>query len=79
MRKATINIIHASNCEIEIITEASIYAPKDTVYIVPEKDSFIKMAATLYATEKEKNEWIRKYDNVLKGLRYWQAKAKDER
>jgi hypothetical protein len=29
----------------------------------------------LYQAEKEKNDWIRAYDNAIQGLNYWKAKA----
>lgn len=63
-------------CEIpEVIKEPSAYCPSTHCYLVPEQTNFLQMAKTMYQFEKERNEWIRKYDNVLRGLRYWKDRA----
>lgn len=68
-------IIHAPGVEIDIQKESSIYAPRDSIYLMPNQDSFEHFVKSMYQLEKEKNEWIRSYDNVLRGLRYWKSKA----
>lgn len=73
--KAFITVVHAANIEAEIKTESTVYAPKDMVYIMPAGGSFIKMARNMYEIEKERSDWIRKYENVLQGLSYWRERA----
>ena len=74
MNKKIINLFHAPNINVEIKTQISIYAPPDTIYFAPENND-ITWFKTIYLAEKEKNEFIRKYDNALKGLNYWKDKA----
>lgn len=76
--KSCITVIHSFDLELEVTKTPSAYAPSGTVYIVPENNDFLKMANTLYVVEKDRNEWIRRYENLLNGLRYWQAKAKEK-
>lgn len=73
--KAHLTLVHATNVELMVKTEPTIFAPKDMLFIVPEGSSFLIMARTLYEVEKERSEWIRKYDNVLGGLSYWRERA----
>jgi len=69
-----IRVIHAPGVHVEVIVESDIYAPREYIYFVPQDMTFEKMAKTAYQTEKEMNEWIRRYDNVLRGLIYWRSK-----
>jgi len=64
--------------EIEVIQETSVYAPPQTMYLLPENITFLKWSRNLYTLEKEKNEWIRSYENVLQGLNYWRNKANEK-
>lgn len=73
--KPVITIIHALNLKIEVKIEPSVYAPHDILYIVPPGGDFLKMARTIYQAEKEKAEWIRKYDSLLNGLKYWRNRC----
>lgn len=72
---SSITIITDPSTKIEVLQETSVYAPKGYVYILPEKESLITMARSIHQAEREKNEWIRKYDNLLKGLNFWKDKA----
>lgn len=69
-----LTVVHAPGVDIEIVKEQSIFAPRDYVYLVPDKANFGEWARTMFSIEKEKNEWIRKYENVLSGLNYWKNK-----
>ena len=73
--KRKLTLMYAPCNEIEVVHEPSIYAPNDYLYIVPDNTSGLMMARTIYQAEKEKNEWIRKYDRLLNGLNYWKNKA----
>lgn len=73
--KVTVVTSPANFDKIEVIKVADIYCPKDYVYFVPEGQDLLHIGSTIYQAEKEKNEWIRKYDNALQGLQYWKEKA----
>lgn len=70
-----IQLIHALDAEFEVEKVPTAYAASKMVYILTDNQDFIKFSRTLYETEKERNEWIRSYDKVLKGLNYWKNKA----
>lgn len=70
-----LTIFHALNVDPEIKFEPCAYAPNDTVYFTLDKNSPLSYMRSLYSAEKERNEWIRKYDNLLNGLNYWKDKA----
>jgi hypothetical protein len=71
----TLVVVHPPCAEIDIVKEASFYCAKDTCYFVPQEMGLLKWAKSTYQFEKERNEWIRKYENVLNGLKYWRNKA----
>lgn len=74
--KKTINIIHSPKYEIDVNKIVSIFCPDGNLYIMPDQgEPFLSFIKTIYQIEKEKNEWIRKYDRVLQGLNYWKNKA----
>lgn len=70
-------IIHAPSDKIECEVLSDRNVPKGYAYLVPDNENFVEIARSRYEIEKDRNEWIRRYDNVLKGLRYWQAKEKE--
>ena len=72
-----LTLVHAYGVNIEVEKQASPYVMKDMVYLMPDQDDFGRFVKTMYQLEKEKNEWIRRYDNVLKGLRYWESKSRE--
>lgn len=72
---ADIVILHATNIKPKVELESSIYAPNDHVYILNQNQDKIQFGKSLFAAEKERNEWIRKYENVLSGLNYWKDRA----
>lgn len=78
MKKTKVTLMYAPCNEIEVIHEKSIYAPNNYLYIVPDNTTGLQMARSLYYSEKEKNDWIRKYDRLLKGLNYWKARAEEK-
>lgn len=57
----------------ELIDDVSVFAPKDYVYFCTQ--NFDGCIADMYKEAKEKNEWIRRYDNLKRGLEYWRARA----
>ena len=73
--KGQVTIVHAYDTEVELHLEPSPYAPSGTIYFVSPQEDFLKYARTLYDAEKDRSEWIRKYQNVLNGLNYWKSKA----
>lgn len=70
-----LTVVHAPDIDFEISHESSIFAPRDCVYLVPDKIDFGYFVRSMYELEKERNEWIRRYENVLTGLKYWRSKA----
>jgi hypothetical protein len=77
--KTKLTLLHHPADEIEIVREQSIWCPLSYAYFVPDKETdLLQFARTVYAAEKEKMDWIRKYDNVLAGLNYWRNKAQEK-
>lgn len=72
-----LTVITAPDIEVEIAHETSVYAPRSHCYLVPDNKNFLEWAKSMYLFETEKNEWIRKYENVLEGLKYWKGKAEE--
>lgn len=70
-----ITVVKAPGVEIEVVQEVSIHAPRDSVYFVPSDMDFITFGITIREVERQRNEWIRKYDNLYNGLKYWRDKA----
>lgn len=70
-----ITIIHAPTTTVDIIKEVSIYAPNNYAYFISDNKDFLNFVKSNYDSEKEVSDWIRKYDNVLQGLKYWKDKA----
>ncbi len=70
-----ITLVKCPNTNLEVIQESSVFCAKDYVYFIPENDSFVKFARNMYDAEKEKNEWIRRYEKCLQGLNYWKERA----
>ena len=77
MNKPRINLIHGHGIEPIVTVHADRNCPPDYLYIFPDKEDtdFLTMARTMLAFETERNDWIRKYDNVYQGLKYWRDKA----
>lgn len=75
MKETELNIIHACNLKVKSNTLHSIFAPNDYIYVLPNESDFFKFGKTIYQAEKERSEWIRKYENVLQGLNYWKQRA----
>jgi hypothetical protein len=63
---------------IEVVKEPSIYAPSDYVYFVPSEMDFLQMAKTMASLENQRDEWIRRYDNLMRGLQYWRERALEQ-
>lgn len=74
MHKVKVYVIHSPNVEVEVEKQVTCYAPPNSIYFLTQPND-LNHLKTLFSIEKEKNEWIRKYDNLLNGLRYWQARA----
>lgn len=65
---------YSDDCDVEIVKDR--YCPRGSVYIMPDKTKpLLDHLKSLYQAEKERSEWIRKYQNVLDGLNYWKQKA----
>jgi len=61
-------------CEIEIQKDK--FCPPGYVYLATDiSRPVLEHIKSLNKAEKEKNDWIRKYENVLQGLNYWKEKA----
>lgn len=61
--------------EVEFIPDK--YCPNDRAFLLAPNQTPFQYLRSVQQAEKEKNEWIRKYENVLKGLNYWQNKFKE--
>lgn len=72
-----ITVVHAPSDTIEFVLVPHHYATKGYAHLVPSEMDFVAWAKGLADIEKEKNDWIRAYENVLKGLRYWESRAKE--
>lgn len=59
--------------EIEQVTE--VCCPSGYIYFIPDKTEFGQFARSLHQAEKEKNEWVRRYEKMYQGLKYWRGKA----
>lgn len=73
--KHKINIIHSYATQLDVSVTPTRYAPNDRVYFLPDNKTFLQFGRDMHKAEKEKNEWIRKYDRLLQGLNYWKNKA----
>lgn len=69
-------LIHAPGVDIEVEKTPDKYAPRDAVYLMDanwqDPKAFMR---TLRDAERERDMAIARYENVLKGLRYWQARS----
>lgn len=72
-----ITLVHAFCDKVEILKEPSVYASPGYAYLVPDQSNFMKIAKDRVELERERNEWISKYNNLLNGLNYWKNKAKE--
>lgn len=70
-----IQIVHAYDVKPEIKLEASAYAPSGYVYFLNKDQDFLTFARSMYTAEREKAQWIRKYENLYQGLQYWRERA----
>lgn len=70
-----LTLVHSPATNVEIVKEISFYAPNGYFYIIPDKSNFVEIAKDRSQLEKERNEWIHKYENLLNGLNYWKNKA----
>ena len=68
-------VVHAFDVRPEVELAPTAYAPPGHLYIVPQDMTFETMARTMHAAEKGRSEWIRRYENVLQGLKYWKEIA----
>lgn len=73
MNKLT--LIHAYSDDIEITKAPDRSAPKGYAYIIPDKANFIEIAKDRAQLEKERNEWMHRYNNLLQGVNYWKNRA----
>lgn len=73
----SIKIIHPYSIApaVELIPDRN--CPNTHYYIIPARENFLQMAKTMYQFEKEMNNWVRAYGNVLKGLQYWRSRAQE--
>ncbi len=78
----TLTIIFPPSAKPIVQLEPSIYCPNDRYYIAPyprTADPMLTHVKSLYQAEKERSEWIRRYDRVLAGLNYWRTKAMESK
>lgn len=76
MKKVKITLVHSIDVDIIVVKENSIYAMPETVYVVPDRESDIEMSSIDIERKKTEKHKTR-YENVLKGLNYWKAKANE--
>ena len=67
-----IRVISSPKTEINIIQEKSVYCADDSVYFMP--DLPLEMV-TIRSIENQIAEQKIRYENLLRGLNYWKAKA----
>ena len=71
-----ITIIHGPKVTPIVNVEQSIFCPTENLYLMgPNDPDLLTFFRTIYAAEKDRSEWIRKYQNVLNGLNYWKNRA----
>lgn len=78
MKTVDLTLIHACDIDPKLEIVPSVYAPPGNVYLMPNppsQDAFRGHLKTIYQAEKEKAEWIRKYENAINGLNYWRERA----
>lgn len=69
-------LITSFSNEVEVEVQRSAYCPKGQIYFMPDRNRpILNHLKSLYEAEKERNEWIRRYENVLNGLHYWRQLA----
>lgn len=68
-------VITAPGIDVQVDKQISIYCNRENAYIMPDQTNFELEIVNWRKFEKERNDWIRKYDNLLKGLQYWKEKA----
>jgi hypothetical protein len=75
--KTTAVVLHHPADEVIIDHQPCIYAKRGMLYLMvpPNLDSPAGFFISLHDRERKISEWIRSYDNVLKGLHYWRARA----
>ena len=73
--KAKFLLIHSYDTDVECEVVPDRYCASRTAYFMRDGESLIELARTIREAEKETNEWIRSYGNVLKGLNYWKQRA----
>jgi len=72
-------LIHPYCHEVEVQIAPDRNCPNDNAYFMPKygENTFLNVICGIWQAEKQMNDWIRRYDNAMKGLRYWEAKAKE--
>lgn len=80
MKKQVLTVIHPYSTQVEPVIAADRNCPSDSMFIIPGEfgdpnSKFLELSRIGYDFQKDTAEWIRRYDNVLKGLNYWRAKA----
>lgn len=71
-----ITIICPLHVEFEVRVEKNAYCRSDEFYIVPDRNT-PKHLQTIHNLKLESSMLRLKYDNVLKGLNYWKARANE--
>lgn len=73
----TIQIIVPYSAKVKAEIVPSPYVQDDRFFIMqdPNCDHILEHLRTIYSVEKDRADWIRRYDRTLKGLRFWQQKA----
>ena len=72
-----VHVVHSFDTSPEFELVPSAFVPSKTVYFMTEPNQ-VNHLKSLYQAEKERNEWIRKYENALNGLNYWRGKAMEK-
>lgn len=70
-------LVSPKHQNLKVTIEPSVYMPNDRYYILGESN-FFRHIRSLYEAEKQLNEYIRRYENALKGLKYWKEKSEEK-
>ena len=64
---------YSTKPEVEFIPDRM--CPPNRAYLLASKETPFQYLKSVRQAELERNEWIRKYDNLKKGLEDWRDKA----
>ena len=75
--KSSIQIITSYQDEIDVVISPDRCCPALEAYMVPNETNPVQFFAGMNHLAKERDHYKSRYDNVLKGLNYWKARANE--